>query len=145
LKTKTVYIARPIVSLFLFSLLLVNFLPVAAQQRPQPIFFKNGLLSREKNVIRVFRSDSLQKTQYRGHYYVLLQFDRLPGTKERTDLLAQGIRLFDYVPGKAYWAEAADSAAFTGLEKYAVSGIYQVPADIKISPQLLANPASLEQ
>ncbi len=145
MKTKTVYIARPIVSLFLFSLLLVNFLPVAAQQRPQPIFFKNGLLSREKNVIRVFRSDSLQKTQYRGHYYVLLQFDRLPGTKERTDLLAQGIRLFDYVPGKAYWAEAADSAAFTGLEKYAVSGIYQVPADIKISPQLLANPAAYTQ
>ncbi|HVV06621.1 MAG TPA: hypothetical protein VHC96_20460, partial [Puia sp.] len=73
MKTKTVYIARAIVPLFLFSFLLVNFLPAVAQQRPQPIFFRNGLLSREKNAIRFFRGDSLQKTQFRGHYYVLLQ------------------------------------------------------------------------
>jgi len=140
-----VYIARSIVPLFLFSLLLVNFLPADAQQKPQPIFFRNGLLSREKNAIHVFSHDSLQKTQYKGHYYVLLQFDRLPGLKERNDLLSQGIHLFDYVPGQAYWTEVADSGAFAGLEKYAVSRIYQVPADIKISPQLLANPAAYTQ
>ena len=139
------YIARRIVSLLLFSLLLVNFLPAVAQQRPQPIFFKNGLLSQEKNTIHVFSSDSLQKTQYKGHYYVLLQFHRLPGIKERNDLLSEGIHLFDYVPGKAYWAEFTNSSAFTGLEKYAVSSIYQVPADLKISPQLLANPAVYTQ
>ncbi|HEY8967562.1 MAG TPA: S8 family serine peptidase, partial [Puia sp.] len=139
------YITRRIVSLLLFSLLLVNFLPAVGQQRPQPIFFKNGLLSREKNTIHVFSSDSLQKTQYKGHYYVLLQFHRLPGIKERNDLLSEGIHLFDYVPGKAYWAEVTDSSAFTGLEKFAVSGIYQVPADLKISPQLLANPAAYTQ
>ncbi|HVU55604.1 MAG TPA: S8 family serine peptidase [Puia sp.] len=146
MKTKTVYIARPIGSFLLFSFLLINSLPAAAQQKPQPIFFKNGLFNREKNVIRITqKGESLQKIQYKGRYYVLLQFDRLPGINDRAGLLSQGIRLFDYIPGQAYWAEATDSMAFTGLEKYAVSGIYQVPADIKISPQLLANPAAYTQ
>ncbi|HEY4208984.1 MAG TPA: S8 family serine peptidase, partial [Puia sp.] len=139
------YIARPYSFLVLFSLLLVNFKPASAQQRPQPIFFKNGLFSREKNLIRIPNGDSLQKTQYKGHYYVLLQFGRLPGNKERSGLLSQGIRLFDYIPGEAYWAEVSDSNAFAGVERYNVTGIYHVPADIKISPQLLANPAAYTQ
>jgi hypothetical protein len=140
-----VYIARAIVSFFLFSLLLVSSLPAAAQQKTPPIFSRNGILSREQNVIRAFNRDTLQKIRQNGRYYVLLQFDRLPGLKERTGLGTEGVHLLDYVSGQAYWAELEDSMSFSGLDKYHVRTIYQVPADAKISPQLLANPAAYTQ
>jgi hypothetical protein len=140
-----VYIARPIVNFFLFSFLLVYCLPVEAQQKAPQIYTRNGLLNRNNNVIRIFNSDSLRNIRYKGHYYVLLQFDRLPGIKERAGLAAQGVHLFDYISGQAYWAELQDSSSFSGLNKYLVSNIYQAPADTKISAQLLANPGAYTQ
>jgi hypothetical protein len=136
LKTKTVNILRPfgifLVSLFWFTSLI-------AQQPPAPVRFKNGLLTREKNISRI-TSDSLQTVHFRDHFYVLLQFDKLPEAAERSGLQAKGIRLFNYISGRAYLAEVPDDLPLTDLRQYAVSGVYKVPASLKISPRLAANP-----
>lgn len=141
MKTKTVTILRPI-GFFLVFLFWFSTLP--AQQQPVPIRLKNGLLKRERNISRI-TGDSLHPVHFRQHYYVLLQFDRLPDAARRSDLQSLGVRLFDYVPGQAYLAEVPDDLRLAGLQQYAVSGMYNLTPSMKISPRLTGNPEAYTQ
>lgn len=141
MKTKTVDILRPIAVLLVFLFCLTS---LTAQQRPRPILFKNGVLSRESNIARI-SGDSLQPVHFRKNYYVLLQFDHLPGSIERAGLQTRGVRLFDYMPGGSYLAELPDDLPLTALQPFAVNGIYKIPASIKLSPRLTDSPEEYTQ
>src|ERR1700730_5495443 len=84
-----------------------------AQKVPALIRFKNGDFKGDKNLLnKKMTNRVLQNIQYQKKYYVLIQFDRLPGTIEKKELSARGIILFDYLPRNAFMAEIADSSAF---------------------------------
>jgi hypothetical protein len=129
----------PLHTLFTLFALLLLLTSALAQPQPQAILLKNGVLSRKSNISKLTR-DSLQTAHFRKNYYVLLQFRHLPDNIERAGLQAQGVHLFDYLPGGAYLAELPENLAPATLEQSAVTGIYKIPASIKLSPRLADNP-----
>ncbi|MHA4807769.1 S8 family serine peptidase [Flavitalea flava] len=136
-------------SYFLFIILIqVVFLlmgqTVKGQQKPNPIFFRNGNFLAERNILRKDKKDkkdfskqSLHSVHYRNSYYALVQFDKLPDTRQKKELAGQGIRLFDYLPGQAFLAEMPDSFSTVVLGNYGVSAVSELPVRFKISSRLL--------
>jgi len=84
--------------------------------------------------------DSLRQVLYKRKYYVLVQFEKLPDSLQKLEMAAQGLRLFDYVPDRAYLAELPDSFPTTQLDRYKVTGVFQVPKVYKIASRLQSNP-----
>ena len=125
------------------SLALLLFLTSAIAQQ-QPIRLKNGVLGRENNITRI-TADSLRPVHFRKSFYVLLQFQHLPGSAELAGLRTQGIRLFNYLPGRTYLAELPDDLPPATLQQFAVTGVYNIPASIKISPRLADSPEAYTQ
>ena len=107
---------------------------------PQKSFlFKNGLFSRQRNMLNVPQSkDSLTSVHYKKNYYTLLQFDKLPGTVERKELAGLGIHLFNYIPDHSFQAEVPENFATEDLKRYGVSGVYKLPGAFKISRKLIS-------
>jgi len=135
---------NPLHTLFTLFALLLFITVTFAQQKPQPILLKNGILNRINNISGI-TADSLQTVHFRKNYYVLLQFRNLPGNAERAHLLARGVHLFDYLPGQSYLAELPDDLPPAALQDFEVTGIYKIPAPIKISPSLADNPEAYTQ
>ena len=132
LKTNDTHIHRLIGVLLVFLFLSHT---LSAQQKLPPIRLKNGVINRDQNITRI-DLDSLHTVLYRKNYYVLLQFDHLPGGNERAGLRAKGVRLFDYLPGGAYLAEIREDATLTGLQSEGISGLTRLSPALKISPRL---------
>ncbi len=143
MKTKTLDKKLPSFTLFLVSFLLV--LTARAQQgRTQPGFvhLRNGLVAAQRNIADgSLRKDSLRAAHFNGHFYVMAQFDQLPDSILRTEMAAAGLRLFDFVSDRTYLAEVRDSFSLDELKKYAVSGLFRMPAASKIASRLQANAA----
>jgi len=51
-----------------------------------------------------------------------------------------GVHLFDYLPGNAFLAELPGSFSPEGLKKYAASGVYPVPGQVKIAREIQQDP-----
>ena len=116
---------------------------------PRPILFKNVSLPGVRNIsgpghlteqglVRILK-DSLNPAHYKNRNYVLLQFDRVPGVRERQELAGKGFRLYDYIPGNAFLAETPDSFSNADLTAYSVGGIYTLPVKYKIAKNLEQN------
>jgi len=115
---------------FLFNL-------AQAQKEPKLIRFKDGFVSTEKNLLnKKLSSQAFQNIRYNKRYYTLIQFDKLPGTTEKNELLANGISLFDYIHDNAFLAEIADSNALLQL-KNRRAAIFALPGGLKISQRLV--------
>jgi hypothetical protein len=120
--------------LFIVALLTIKAL---AQDPEKTVQTKQGPLLRMKNLIGLATgSDSLQRLQFRGKQYALLQFDRIPNNNERKQLAAQGVKLFDYLPGNAFLAELPQQLPPASLRTYKVSGLYEMEPAYKISPSV---------
>ncbi|MBS1597748.1 MAG: S8 family serine peptidase [Bacteroidetes bacterium] len=117
---------------------LSNILP--AQQPVKLIQLKNGFIDGNKNLLRKkITSQSFKESRFRGKYFVLIQFQQLPGNNEKAELASRGVSLFDYIPGNAFLAEIRDSSIFHDLTRYHVSGVFGFPSQYKISSRLLQN------
>ncbi|HET6254759.1 MAG TPA: S8 family serine peptidase [Puia sp.] len=137
MKTKTLYklILAGAVSL-------LSFVPGArAQHAPVTTRFKEGSLRGNLNIgTGRFSKDTLRSTHYRGKYYVVLQFDRLPGPQQKKELADLHIRLFDYIPQHSYLAEVDTGFSPADLSRYTVNSLAPLPVAFKISRRLIQNP-----
>src|ERR1700754_3728154 len=98
---------------------------------------KQGPLTRMKNLIDLTaKTDSLKRLQFRGKQYALIQFDRIPTANDRQLLASQGIKLFDYLPGNAYYAELPQQTNPSSLRQLKGSGVYEMEARYKIAPSV---------
>src|ERR1700754_4712908 len=110
-------------------------------QLPGAVRFKGGIYRPQRSVGKMrMQHDSLRQVLYKRKYYVLVQFDKLPDSLQKLEMAAQGLRLFDYVPDRAYLAELPDSFPTTQLDRYKVSGVFQMPKVYKIASRLQSNP-----
>lgn len=104
---------------------------------PASVHFRDGLLKAQRNIANnSLRRDSLRATRFQDRYYLLAQFDRLPDSVLRADMARSGLKLFDYVSDGTYLAELGDSLSPAELKQYAVSGIFRLPGQFKISRRL---------
>lgn len=96
--------------------------------------FKEGVLKVEKNVASgQLQKEFLRPVHYKDKYYTVIQFDRLPDPAQKKELADIGVRLFDYIPNRAYLAEIKDSFPISELKRYAVSGISPMPNTLKMA------------
>lgn len=90
-----------------------------------------------------FRLDSLRTAHFQGHYYGLVQFDRLPDSSQRVQMARDGFRLFDYIADGSYLVQLRDSFSTSELKQYSIGGVFRLPASLKISQRLRQNEAEL--
>jgi hypothetical protein len=139
LKTKT--LNKVVHSLTLFAVLLILVSPLQAQRlvRPQAGFvrLRNGLVKAQRNIAdATLKRDSLGSAHFNRHYYLLVQFDLLPDSVQKAQMINSGLRLFDYLADRTYLAEVDDSFSIDALKKYAVSGLFRLPGSGKIASRL---------
>jgi len=121
--------------IILFHLIIIT---VSAQVIDKPIRFKNGTISASKNLNNEKNiTDALNRVHYKSKYYVLIQFDKLPGLAERQALALDGIVLFDYIPANTFLAEVEDTFKPTSFKKHTLSGFFTMEPLAKISTALL--------
>src|SRR5688572_11168217 len=116
-------------------------IPALAQQQQsrKAIKTKNGQPLTLNNLIDENPgSEKLRKLQYNNKQYLLIQFDRIPGTAEKQAMANEGIKLFDFLPGDAYMAELPANVSPATLKKFKASGVFSIEAGDKISPKLNA-------
>lgn len=71
-----------------------------------------------------------------GQHPVLLQFYELPSQSQRASLAAHGIRLYDYLGGRAYFATVGKGFWKGAAREEAVRSIMPIEARWKVSPLL---------
>jgi hypothetical protein len=141
--TKTIYTHYPIIAACLLFSMTTVFGQSPVQRSPGAVTmrFRNGSLAGERNLHNgTFRKDSLRTAHYNKKYYVLVQFDQLPDQQRRKELEDLGIRLFDYIPDRAFLAEVRDSFSTETLKQYSISGLYRMPSKFKIAGKLQQDP-----
>ena len=132
MKTKILHIRLLFYSFFFFG-----FVSVKAQQQPGGVRWKGGIYHTQRNFGAMrMQGDSLRNALYKQRYYVLVQFDQLPDSVKRSELAGLGIRLFDYLPDRAYLAEVRDSIPTGEMGRYAISSISKLPSGYKIARRL---------
>ena len=90
-----------------------------------------------------FRLDSLRTAHFQGHYYGVVQFDRLPDSSVRAEMARDGFRLFDYIADGSYLVQLRDSFAANDLKRFSIGGVFRLPAALKVSQRLRQNEAEL--
>ncbi|HWB91755.1 MAG TPA: S8 family serine peptidase, partial [Puia sp.] len=140
MKTKAIYCALHKVCLsltFLLSLASLTFAQQPIHSQSRIIHLRNGSIRARRNIADAsFRKDSLRADHFNRHYYALAQFDLLPDSVHKLEMANAGIRLFDYVSDGAYLVELDDSFGVDVLKRYAISGVFPLPARSKISSRL---------
>lgn len=123
-------------SLFLAAFLLVQLL-VFSQEKKEVLRFRHTSVTEKQNIQAVrLSSESRQRMQFRNRNYVLLRFSRLPAERQKMELLQKGVKLFDYIPGNAFFAELPADLELTGLSSFSVNGVFFPDESVKISPDL---------
>ncbi|HEV2355711.1 MAG TPA: S8 family serine peptidase, partial [Puia sp.] len=127
--------------LALGGLWLLIAVPAVCQRAPYNTRFKAGTLRGNRNIaFGRLQKESLRHSHFAGHYYVVLQFDRLPDRQSRDALAASDIRLFDYIPDHSYLAEVGESFSVNELRQYGISNLAAMPPELKLAPALAQHP-----
>ncbi len=92
--------ARP---LPLIAILLVLSLTALSQDSAYHLLLKNGSIIPKKNINAEFTREFNRKAlRIQGQSFVIIQFEHIPTTDERQQLLKSGIVLMEYIPNNAY-------------------------------------------
>jgi Subtilase family/Secretion system C-terminal sorting domain len=114
------------------------------QQKNKPASFRNGPWNVERNISgaagAIIRKDSLRSVHFKGYYYVLLQFDKLPDSRVRKEMEGIGVKLFDYIPDRNFMAEVRDDFTPDELKKFGVGGLSGMPPFFKMARKLQQQP-----
>ena len=91
--------------LIIITLLFIS-LSITAQNDAYILQFKTGEVIPKENIKDIDpRSESFDKAFFKGHYYLLLQFNELPSQNEAKELERAGVKLLSYIPSYAYLAK----------------------------------------
>ena len=120
-------------ALLFFSMLLLGFISVTAQDTDMPVRFAAGNFITGNNIQKQsFQSESLQAAAFNNNYYVLVQFSKLPSLPVQNNLKNAGLYLETYIPGNAYLATIKNTFNFSLANQFEIISINNVPAFYKI-------------
>lgn len=120
---------------------LVPGLAAIAQKKLPPIRLKTGVLTKAGDLQAApLSKTSKQRMQFGKKNYLLLRFNQVLSAPLRRQLQEQGISIFDYIPGNAFFAELPDQPDLAGLKKFGVNGIFLPDPSAKISGRLSRQP-----
>lgn len=122
----------------LLAAILLTYLQTFSQEGKLPR--NRNPLTDGQNIQQTKLSPELrQRMQFGNRNFVLLRFSKLPGLQQRQELTRKGIRLFDYMPGNAYYAEIPEALELPGLKTLGINGVFVPDETLKISPELESN------
>ncbi|TAF34679.1 MAG: T9SS C-terminal target domain-containing protein [Cytophagales bacterium] len=105
------------------------------------LFFKAGTREPAANFSELSRRGELSPSSlFKGQYHVLLQFEKLPSDKARAQMQSEGIKLLDYIPNNAYYAQIKAPINWTLLLKYNVRAITNLSLEEKTSEAFRTRP-----
>jgi hypothetical protein len=130
----------PLIVVMLLLCLSLAAQPVPPQRDGDPrysLLLKSGAFIPEQNIIAE-KLDQFNHTAARtsGKTFAIIQFEQIPGTKERLQLSQQGIELLDYIPNNAYTATISGSLTNDLLTQVKVRAIIGLSANQKMQPEL---------
>lgn len=101
------------------------------------LLLKSGTEFPSKNILPS-RIDSLNNRTARsgGKTFAIIQFEQLPTTADKQQLLQAGIELLDYIPNNAYTVTIAGPINETVLQKVQARAIIEPSPQQKMQPQL---------
>lgn len=127
--------------LVLSFILLFHSTLLKAQQ--VPVRFSTGDFIPVANLAQQdFNKANLANALSGDRYFVLLQFDRLPGLPQQAALKAAGVQLGSYISGNAYLASMPQSADLAQLPEYGIVSVSAIPTLYKKDRRLYSyNPS----
>lgn len=124
---------------FFSSFLSFFSLSLIAQQQEPTVRFANGNFITGNNIKKQqFKKENILAALFGDQYFVLIQFDDLPGKQAKENLLKAGVALQEYLPGNAYLATIKNSFDFVTTNQWGIVSINVLPAAYKISKQLIS-------
>ena len=112
------------------------------------ILFKSGAYVPEAGFDKfINHRETFKGSLYNDNYYVLMQFNTLPGKAEKQAMKEAGIKLGDYIPNNAFYALIPSEINPEMLSSIKLRTILSVPSNSKIDPILLSGvlPANVEK
>lgn len=111
-------------SLALGFLLLYFFNAQAQEKKSFEILLNEGkFIPQQNSTNKAAVLTILEKSSFLEKRYVVLQFHQLPNDVQKDQLLADGIRLLDYLPNNAFMAAVSQG---TDVNRFAINGIRSV-------------------
>ncbi len=118
------------------TLLSLLFWQVSSGQAVQPPpVLKNGRLTAGNSLLNLKRTHPLwQSARFGGHYYVLIQLDRIADATQKNALSGQGVRLEQSLSGNSWLASLSTGFSFKNMAGLGIKNLYAIPPSMKISP-----------
>ncbi|MDP4130093.1 MAG: S8 family serine peptidase [Bacteroidota bacterium] len=130
---------------FLLALFSSVSLCISAQRPMQFPVFKNGSFSSGSGILHhKLNHPGWQSVRFGKRYFLLVHFDHIPNASERSDLASRGFQLDQYVSNNNWLALWNDGNTKKNLERSAISEIYAIPPELKISQKLKTNSPQLQ-
>ena len=100
------------------------------------ISLKSGSFIPVENITEEKISDMNLARRPGGKSFIIIQFESIPGEKEKRELKQAGIELLDYVPNKAYAATLIGSLDAVLLKKHSARAVFELLPEQKLEPGL---------
>ncbi len=128
-----------IVAMLCISLSLAS-QPVTPQPGNNPrysLFLKSGIFVPEENIVtEKLEQFNRSASRTSGKTFAIIQFEQIPGTFEKTQLLQEGIELLDYIPDNAYTATISGSLTVDLLTRVKARAFVNLSPVQKMQPEL---------
>ena len=123
----------PLIAACLFSF----FTASAQQDNRYAVLLKSGAVFPSKNInAGTIASFNNRVARTAGRSFAILQFEKLPTTAERLQLLQEGIELLDYIPNNAYTATINGPLNEMALQRVQARAVIEPTAQQKMQPEL---------
>jgi PKD repeat protein len=96
--------------------------------------YPNSLLKEEFSQLK-----SNTSALHNGHFYVLIQLEEIPSTKEKSAIQSHGIELLQYIPNYAWISKVDTSVRIETLQAARVRHILPIEKEWKLSEELIYN------
>ena len=108
----------------------------ASAQSTYPVYFQSGTVQAVAN-LQEFIAAEEPTDIFNGHYYRLLQFDRLPDQEQRAALQRSGLILMDYLPKNTFITAIPTRYNRRQLQAYGVIAVLKQEEVQKISKNII--------
>ena len=128
---------KPLPLLFSFLMVFVNL----QAQHSYEILLQTGTIVPDENVKTFIDHQTIPQSEViEGHFYRLLQFEKIPTNAEHQTIAQTGIQLLEYLPHLTYLAAIPAQLDLSVLETIGVRAVLSIDQDLKIDQTLIDQP-----
>ena len=121
----------------IITLVVLSFSALSQQDLTYHVFLKGGSFIPQRNITPDFaRKFNRTAVRIEGRSFAIIQFEHIPTTGERQQLLKAGISLLDYVPNNAYTVSISGSMNDKTLQQLGARSVIELTPEQKMAQPL---------